>query len=228
MPSPTAPVTAPAPGGGRADGRPWLRGVLHAVMVPVALAGVWVLWRAAMDQDASGRLAVGVFGVLLVGLYTVSSVYHVPPWDARVRTVLARCDGAMIQLFIAGTFTPVAFFTLDGGWRLWSVVGAWAVAIFGAAIAASPIEAPRWLGTLGYIAVGWLTVVPLTRIIQSLPWQGSGLIVLGGLLYTVGAIIYVRKSPDPAPAWFGFHEIFHLFVIAGSVSHYLAIWRYVL
>ncbi|MDP8970544.1 MAG: hemolysin III family protein, partial [Actinomycetota bacterium] len=149
-------------------------------------------------------------------------------WSARVRGLLARCDGAMIQLFIAATFTPIAFHALDGGWRTWSLALAWLVAATGAVIAASPLQMHRWVGTSGYIAVGWLCVVPFVKIVTALPWQGAGLIVLGGVLYTVGAVIYANRRPDPLPSWFGYHEVFHLFVIAGSTAHYLAIWRYVL
>lgn len=211
----------------RADGRPLLRGWLHAAAAPVAVLGAWLLWQRVASGHAPSW-SVLVFGVTLIGLYTVSSLYHLVPWSARARAILCRCDGAMIQLFIAGTFTPVAFHTLDGGWRRWSLIIAWAVALVGAGIAASPLEAPRWLGTLGYIAVGWLSVVPFIRIMTALPWQGSGLIALGGLLYTLGALVYARRWPDPFPAWFGFHEVFHLLVIAASTAHYLAIWQYVL
>jgi hemolysin III len=211
----------------RPDGIPMLRGWLHGAMTPLALAGVWVLWQSVHHSPLS-RASVAVFGVCLVGLYATSALRHLPRWDPRARTILSRCDGAMIQLFIAGTFTPIGFHTLEGGWRLWSLVGAWTVAITGAAIAASPLCAPRWLGTLGYIAVGWLSVVPFTKIISALPWEASGLIVLGGVLYTLGGIVYAARRPDPFPTWFGYHEVFHLFVIAGSTAHYLAIWRYVL
>ena len=211
----------------RPDGVPLLRGWLHAAMAPVAVLGTWVLWRTA-DHSSPGRWTVTVFGLALVGLYTTSSLYHVGRWSARARQIWARCDGAMIQVFIAATFTPVAFHTLHGGWRTWSLVLAWAVALTGAVVAASPLEAPRWLGTVGYIAVGWLTVVPFTRIMLALPEEGVGLLVLGGLLYTLGAVVYALRWPDPAPAWFGYHEVFHLFVVAASTAHYLAIWRYVL
>jgi hemolysin III len=208
--------------------RPRLRGWLHAAMVPVAaVLGFLLLWQAT-GRGVPGRLAVGVFSASLVGLYLVSSLYHVGRWSARVRYVLSRCDLAMIQVFIAATFTPVAFFTLQGAWRFWSLVVAWTIALGGGALAASRIEAPRWLSTLGYLAMGWLSVIPMTRIISALPWEGVGLIALGGLLYTIGAVVYAKRAPNPVPGWFGFHELFHLFVVAASICHYLAIWRYVL
>ncbi|QBI20604.1 hypothetical protein ER308_14245 [Egibacter rhizosphaerae] len=210
----------------RPDGRPWLRGAFHGLAVPLAVLGFWLLWESA--NALATQATVIVFGSTLVGLYTVSSLYHLVPWSQRVRALLARFDGAMIQLFIAGSFTPVAFHTLDGSWRTWSLVVAWGVAGIGALIAASPLTAPRWLSTAGYIAVGWLAVVPMSQIVQALPWEGVGLIVLGGFFYTLGAVVYALKWPDPFPSWLGFHEIFHLLVIAASTAHYFAIWQYVL
>ena len=196
-------------------------------MVPVAALGAAVLLTSEAATP-SARWSVAVFGVTFVGLFTVSSTYHVGRWSERARRILSRCDVVMIQLFIAGTFTPIAFFSLSGAWRTWSLVVAWSVALIGSAIAASPLRAPRWVGTAGFIAMGWLGLVPLTQIIGALPWEGIGLIALGGLLYTLGAVVYARRWPDPFPRWFGFHEVFHLLVIAASVCHYLAIWRYVL
>ena len=207
--------------------KPALRGWIHAAATPVALIGALWLMLAASSGGAE-RAAVGAFGASLVGLYGISALYHVPRWSAGVRYVLSRFDVAMIPLFIAGTFTPVAFFSLNGGWRVWSIALAWGVAVVGSAIAASPLRAPRWVGAAGYIAVGWLTVVPITQFVHALPWEGIGLIALGGLLYTLGAVIYARRWPNPVPHIFGFHEVFHLFVVAASVCHYLAIWQYVL
>jgi hemolysin III len=207
--------------------KPLLRGWIHAAMAPTALFGAWLLWQSVTGSTAA-RLAVGVFAGCLVGLYTVSSLYHVPRWPAHIRYVLSRFDVAMIQLFIAATFTPVAFFTLQGSWRTWSLVIAWVIALTGAAVSVSPLRAPRWLSTAGFIAFGWLGVVPMTRIIQALPWEGVGLIAFGGLLYTLGGIVYATRRPNPFPRWLGFHEVFHLLVVAGSICHYLAIWRYVL
>lgn len=207
--------------------KPLLRGWLHAAMVPVAIVGAWLLLRQAWP-DGDGRWAVLIFAATLIGLYTVSSVYHVGRWDHRVRALLSRCDGAMIQLFIVGTFTPVAYHALSGTWRTWSLIVAWTVGIVGAAIAASPVKAPRWVAALGYVAVGWLAVIPFVRIVGALPWEGAGLIALGGILYTIGALVYAKRWPDPFPRYFGFHEIFHLFVVAASTAHYVAIWQYVL
>jgi hemolysin III len=212
---------------GRSDGRPWLRGWFHAAMAPLAVLGAWVLWNAAGPSPLK-RASVVVFSACMIGLYTTSSLYHLAPWSERGRYIMSRFDVAMIQLFIAGTFTPVALHALTGAWRVWSLVVAWAIAVTGAGLAASPVRAPRWVATAGFIGMGWLSVVPLTKMISALPWEGLGLIALGGLLYTTGAIVYARKRPDPLPAWFGYHEIFHLFVVAASICHYLAIWRYVL
>ena len=211
----------------RADGRPLLRGWFHAIAVPLTLLGTWVLWNAAGASHIK-RASVAIFGVCMTGLYTTSALYHLGPWSERGRYIMSRLDVAMIQLFIAGSFTPVALHLLSGAWRVWSLVVAWLIALIGAGIAIAPVKAPRWVSTGGFVAIGWLAIVPLTRVISSLPWEGLGLIALSGVLYTIGAVVYARQYPDPAPQWFGFHEIFHLFVVAASVCHYLAIWRYVL
>ncbi|CAN5296131.1 hemolysin III family protein [soil metagenome] len=205
--------------------RPRLRGVLHLAMAPVA--GVMAV---ALYAQASGpsRVTGGIFGLLLVGLYSVSGAYHVPAWTGRVREMWGRVDTAMIVLFIVGTFTPIAFHALDGAWRVWSLVIAWLIGVVGAGMAISPLTVPRWVRTSGYLAVGWLMVVPMVRIATALPIEGTILIVVGGLIYTVGGVVYATQKPDPVPDWFGFHEVFHLLVVAASVCHYVAITRYVI
>jgi hemolysin III len=176
----------------------------------------------------SGRVTATIFGVCLAGLYVASSTYHIPTWSARVREILGRIDATMIVLTIVGTFTPVAYHALDGGWRTMSLTIAWLVAAVAIGIIMSPITVPRWVHGVSAIAIGWLAIVPFTQIAGALPLVGSGLIMLGGVLYTLGAVVYITRWPDPAPRWFGYHEIFHLFVIAASAAHWLAIWRYVL
>lgn len=222
--TPTSAPTDPAAAG---ELRPALRGVIHAAVLPVAVAALGLLWTSTSPSPGS-RASVAVFGISLMALYGVSSSYHLGRFSASVRRMLARLDVAIIQLFMAGTFTPIAFHSLSGAWRTWSLLIAWVVAVVGAVIAASPVTAPRWVGTAGYLAVGWMTVVPFARIFSALPWEGASLIMLGGVLYTVGGIVYARKRPDPFPRFFGYHELFHVLVVAGSTAHYLAIWRYIL
>jgi len=179
-----------------------------------------LLWRAA--APGLPRLSVAVFGLGLVGLYTTSGAYHLPNWPARVRHWLSRADVAMIQLFIAASFTPFAVHALSGAWRFWSLVVAWTIAVIGAIVAASPIKAARWLGVLGYTAFASLAIVPLLRIAQVIPPMGIALIGLSSLLYLIGGVVYTRRHPDPWPRTFGFHEVFHTFTVAAFVCHYIA------
>ncbi len=198
-------------------------------MVPVAVVGIQVLWKATDPLQPIDRLPALAFGVLLVALYTTSSLYHIPGrWSAQARALLCRCDGAVILLVIVGTFTAVGYYTLEGAWQRWSMVVAGVVAVVGALVAASSLHLPRWTAAAGYVAVGWLSAVPGVMIARVLPVGGILLIVLGGVLYTVGAVIFAIRRPDPVPAWFGFHEVFHVLVVAASVAHFVAIWRYVL
>ena len=206
--------------------RPRLRGWLHGAATPLALVLAVLLARRA----AAGlpRISVIVFGTALVGLYAVSATYHVPRWPRRVRRVLGRADVAMIQLFIAASFVPVAVHVLEGPWRTWSLVGAGVIAVVGAAVAASPLQGPRWLGVTGYVAFGALLLLPLLRALDRLPPAGTGLIVASALTYAVGGVVYARRRPDPWPQWLGFHEVFHALVVLGSAVHVVAVWRYVL
>ena len=207
--------------------RPRLRGLFHLAAIPVAVAAAIALVQRLPASDPWAVASVSVFAVFLVALYTTSATYHLGRWSVRAKYIWSRLDVAIIQLFIAASFTPMAYHSLDGGWRTWSLAVAWTVVGVGAVIAASPLTAPRWLATGAFIAIGWLSVVPFSRMLQGLDLGTAALIVLGGLLYTVGAFVYARQWPDPWPRWFGFHEIFHLFVVAASTAHYLAIWQQV-
>ncbi|MBS3941933.1 MAG: hemolysin III family protein [Actinobacteria bacterium] len=206
--------------------RPRLRGWIHGAAVPVAAVTAALLWRAA--SPGLPRVSIAVFGICLVALYLVSSVYHVPPWPEPVRRWLARVDTAMIQLFIAASFTPFAVHALGGAWRTWSLVIAWSIAIIGAGVAISPLKGPRWLTVAAYSSFGSLAAIPLIRVAGELSPAGLTLVIGGGLLYIAGGIIYARQGPNPAPAWFGFHEVFHVLVVAASSLHVVAIWRYML
>lgn len=221
MPSTSDAVTAPTP-----HHRPRLRGWIHSIAAPLAAVTAVLLWRAA--APGMPRASVAVFGVGLVTLYLVSGVYHLPPWPDRIRRWLARADVAVIQLFIAATFTPVAVHTLGGAWRTASLGVAWTIAIVGAAVAASPLKGPRWLTVAAYASFGALAAIPLLRVVEALSPVGLALLLGGGLVYVLGGVVYARQGPNPWPGWFGFHEIFHVLVVVASAIHAVAIWRYAL
>lgn len=206
--------------------RPRLRGWIHAGSAPIAAVVAVLLWRSA--SPGMPRTSVAVFGVALVLLYTTSGLYHAPRWPARVRWLLSRADVAMIQLFIAASFTPLAVHTMDGAWRTWSLVVAWVLGIGGAVIAASPLRGPRWLSVGAYIAFGSLAVIPLPRVVTHLPVEGLALVLASVVLYLAGAVVYLRRHPDPWPEWFGFHEIFHVLVVAAGATYVTAVWGYAL
>lgn len=208
--------------------RPILRGWIHAAAVPLALVAAWWLWRATEASALGTRVSVMVFAVGLVGLYGTSALYHVPRWDDRRRWLLSRADVAMIQIFIAASFTPFAWHALDGLWRTGSLVAAWTIGLVGAVVAASPISGPRWLVAGAYLAFGWSAAVPVWKIAERLPWPGVALIIVAGVLYSVGAVVYARKRPDPWPHRFGFHEVFHVLVVLAGAVQFVAIVRYTL
>jgi hemolysin III len=173
-------------------------------------------------------VSAAIFGIALVALYSISALYHVGSWSERGRRWLGRMDGAMIQVFIAATFTPVAVHALDGVWRNWSLVIAWTIALIGVGVAMSPATPPAHLSVAAYVAFGLLAAVPLVRIGRALDPGGVALIGIGGAIYILGGVVYARRRPEPWPAWFGFHEVFHVMVVVASAAHVFAIWRYVL
>ena len=221
MSSPAAAVAPEA-----TSARPRLRGWIHATAAPIAAIVAVLLWRDA--APGLPRISTGVFGASLVLLYATSGLYHAPRWPARVRWLLSRADVAMIQLFIAASFTPLAVHTMSGAWLRWSLVVAWVLGIGGAVIAASPLKGPRWLSVGAYIAFGSLAAIPLPRVIARLPWQGTALILVSVALYLAGAIVYLRRHPDPRPDLFGFHELFHVLVVAAGATYVTAVWAYAL
>jgi hemolysin III len=215
------PATAP-----RGELPPRMRGWVHAAAAPVAAVVAVLLWRAA--SPGLSRVSAAVFGIALVALYSISALYHLGSWSVRGRRWLGRMDGAMIQLFIAATFTPVAMHALDGGWRTSSLVIAWTIALIGAGVAMSPATPPAPLSVAAYVAFGSLAAIPLVRIGGALDPVGTALLGLGGAIYILGGLVYTLRRPEPWPAWFGFHEVFHVMVVIAGGAHVIAIWRYVL
>jgi len=160
----------------------------------------------------------------MIELYTVSALYHIGSWPERVRRKLRALDHANIFILIAGTYTPLCFNLLSGWLRPTILIVIWLLAAVGIGLATFTLHTPRWLNASLYIGMGWVALLALPAFLTVVPWTAIALLVLGGLLYTIGAIVYARKWPNPFPRVLGFHEIFHLFVIAGSVAFALSVW----
>ena len=200
--------------------KPRMRGWLHAGAVPAAVIAGLVLILLA---PAELRWAATIYVVSTVALFGISATYHRGTWGPRTHGVLKRMDHATIFIFIAGTYTPIAL-TVVGGTAgtvlLWIV---WLAALAGVIFRVFWVGAPRWLIVPAYISMGWAAVFFIPEILSNGGTAIFLLIAVGGLCYSVGAVIYGLKRPDPSPKWFGFHEIFHSFTLGGYVSHYVGI-----
>ncbi len=201
--------------------KPRLRGWLHAGTFPVALLAGAVL--VAYAPTPTARVTTSIYAVTAALLFGVSAVYHRGRWSPRTFGVLQRLDHANIFLIIAGTYTPFAALLLEGSASrllLWIV---WTGALVGVAFRVLWVGAPRWLYTPVYVALGWVAAFFLPDMLATGGVPVVALLVLGGLLYSLGAVVYAAKRPDPSPRWFGFHEVFHAFTLVGYVSHYVAV-----
>ncbi len=200
--------------------KPKLRGWLHLGMVPVALAAAITL--VALAPTTPGRIAATIFGITAVLMFGTSALYHRGHWSARTGRLLKRLDHANIFLIIAGTYTPFAVLLLPPGQDSTLLWLAWGGAVIGVAFRIFWVGAPRWLYTPVYVALGWVAVFYLPSFLERGGPAVLALIATGGLLYTLGAVIYGTKRPNPSPRWFGFHEVFHAFTVAAFITHYVA------
>jgi hemolysin III len=206
--------------------KPLLRGVLHQYAFFISLASGTLLVLLATTTKAS--VAAALYAASVSALFGVSALYHRITWTTPARRRMRRLDHAMIFVLIAGTYTPVGLLVLQG--RLATVVLAvvWGGAAAGIVLELVWTKAPRWLGGTVYLALGWVAVVAMPQLFARLGITGGLLIVAGGLAYSAGAAVYALRRPDPVPAVFGYHEVFHLLVIAGVAAHFLAISLYAL
>ena len=218
----------------RLRGLGWLRepvnALTHAVGVFLGVAGLVTLVALAAPDPYRVTSAV-IYGVSLVVLFLASTLLHALRVPSHIERRLRIFDHAAIFALIAGTYTPIALVTLQErsatlGWTLFAV--AWGFAVLGIVFKVFWIGAPRWISTGLYLLMGWLAVAALGPLVRALPPSGLAWLVAGGLIYTLGAIVYATKRPDPFPRVFGYHELWHLFVLGGSACHFVLIARYVL
>ncbi len=202
--------------------KPMLRGWLHAVMFPISILVGIILVATAPTQES--RISSAVFASTAALLFGTSALLHRGSWSPRVEGLLRRMDHANIYLIIAGTYTPFAVLALptDQGRILLSIV--WVGASAGVVFRVFWVGAPRWLSTTLYVVVGWVAVFFLSELIDGAGVAAVILIVIGGILYSLGAVVYAIKRPNPSPSAFGFHEVFHTLTVAAFTAHYIAVW----
>lgn len=221
---------AVASGGGAtgldvANVAPRLRGMLHAAAFPAAAIAGLVL--TALGPTQSARIAAAVYSLACMALFGVSAAYHRSPQASRQRSILARFDHVSILLVIAGTYTPLAVLALHGRTRISVLTIIWAGTAAGIVTrliwrtAWRPV--PRWLITSLFIALGWVVVFILPQLVRGAGVLAVALVLAGGVFYSLGALVYTLKRPNPSPQWFGFHEVFHAMTIAAYLTQYAAV-----
>ncbi len=210
--------------------RPW-SAITHGAGAVLALAGTVLLLLRCAALSLSGWHVVSflVYGVSMVGLYTASTLYHCCNVSVKGRIALRKYDHASIYFLIAGTYTPICLVALrnDGAWG-WGLLGViWGLALAGLVLTLAWISSPRWLTAGIYIFMGWLCLAALVPLLRVLPPAGFFWALGGGILYTVGGVLYAVKWPGRDNPRFGCHEIFHVFILLGSLFHYLLMYRVV-
>jgi len=206
--------------------KPRMRGVFHewacVVSVPLGVALVLV------TDTTRGRVAAAVFAASVVAMFGASALYHRPTWSPAWRARLGRIDHAGIYCLIAGTYTPVGLLVLRGNWRITVLAIVWGGAAMAITLKFVWPKAPKWVAVVVGISLGWVGIVVFPQLISRAGLACALLILAGGVAYSVGAVVYARRRPDPFPAVFGYHEIFHILVVIAVALQYSAIAFFIL
>jgi hemolysin III len=200
------------------DPAPRLRGVSHLLAFVVVLPLGALLGLSAHGSVA--RTAAITFAASVAGMFGVSSLFHRIAWTERAKRWLGRIDHTMIYTLIAGTYTPIALLVLHGGWRIPILATVWGCALAAAIVKFVWCDAPRWVAPVTCVSFGWIAVALLPQIVTGIGPAGVVLLLVGGVAYVVGAVVYARRRPDPRPRTFGYHEVFHLLVIVAVACQY--------
>ncbi len=199
-----------------------VNGLTHffaAVASVIGLVALLIIGR----ENPGKMVSLGIYGVSLILLFSASSIYHAVKAGPKILEILRKMDHSAIYLLIAGTYTPVCYNMFSGFWK-WGLLGIiWSLALIGVTVKIFVIKAPRWTTAGIYLLMGWLIIIALKEMIMTLPMPALILLATGGLAYTVGAVVYITKKMDFVPGKFGFHEVWHIFVILGALAHFIAI-----
>ncbi len=204
-----------------AELKPRLRGVLHEAAFAVSLVtGTAIVCLADGTRE---RVSALIYAASVALLFGTSAAYHRGNWSSRAHGVMARLDHSMIFVLIAGTYTPFCLLLLQGQLR-WLIFGiVWGGALVGIVLRNVVRQPPAWVPVALYLALGWVAVVVLPQVLSRGGVAVLILLLVGGLFYSVGAVVYVRKRPNPSPRWFGFHEVFHALTLLAFATHYAAV-----
>ncbi|MGC7871153.1 PAQR family membrane homeostasis protein TrhA [Desulfosporosinus sp. SYSU MS00001] len=198
----------------------------HFVPFVAAIIGLVCLIINCKD-NISKLITMTIYGLSVIALYGASSVYHWVRTTPQKELLLKKIDHIAIYFLIAGSYTPVFYFGLDGAWRWVMLISVWTLALIGMILKLWLIHAPRYVSTAFYVSLGWIALVPFLQLIRHLPEGAIILMAVGGVVYTIGAVIYATKIFDFFPKRFGFHEIFHLFIAVGSLVHFIMMLVYI-
>ena len=205
--------------------KPRLRGWLHAYAAAISVVtGISLLAVAFALRGPHAGWPTAIYALTVTALFGTSASYHRLRWSPRGHAIMKRLDHSMIFVFIAGTYTPLAVLTLSGTAQVAVLAVVWSGALFGVALQTAWPGAPAWLSVPCYIALGWVAIFVFPDLLRHGGVTAFVLIAIGGVIYTLGAIVYAFKRPNPIPGVFGFHEVFHACTLAAALCHYVAIW----
>ena len=194
----------------------------HAVGALLGFVGSVAL--AVISAKSGFILAVAlIYGISITVLFTCSALYHAKKRSDNEKTIWRRLDHFAIFLMIAGTYTPMSYIYLEGGWRWGIIIAQWSLVLLGFFFKLVFFHAPRYISTTVYLVMGWMSLLVIGKIIDSMDTFSLSALITGGVFYTIGAIIYMFKKPDPFPERVGFHGVFHIFILLGGISHYCLI-----
>jgi hemolysin III len=198
----------------------------HFISFVAAIVGL-VFLIIMSRNNISKLITMMIYGLSMILLYGASSIYHWVQTTPKKELLLKKIDHIAIYFLIAGSYTPVFYYGLEGAWRWAMLISVWSLALIGMALKIWFIHAPRYVSAGFYVSLGWIALVPFLQLIKHLPQGAIILMAVGGVIYTMGAVIYATKIFDFFPKRFGFHEIFHLFIAAGSIVHFIMILIYI-
>lgn len=203
-----------------------VNGLTHLFAAIASVAGLIAL--LIIGQANIGKLvSLGIYGTSVILLFSASATYHMVKAKPMVLEILRKLDHSAIYLLIAGSYTPICYNMFTGFWKWGLLIIVWSFALIGVAIKIFVIKAPRWTTAGVYLVMGWMVVFAIKEMLTMLPVGALIWLAAGGLIYTLGAVIYITKIFDFVPGKFGFHEVWHIFVILGALAHFIAIIAYI-